>query len=352
MQQKELRNVRICGIQCAIPQNIISNGFFLSDFTEEEINKAVALTGVRERRFSDSSTCTSDLCIASARKLMKDLDWNPATVDALIYVTQTPDFRIPATSCVIQEALGITTECAAFDVNLGCSGYVYGLWMVGNFVANGCVKRALLLVGDTPSKMISPQDRSTALLFGDAGTATAMEFDDKAPAMSFVLGTDGKGKENLIIPAGGYRNPSTPETTLRTPLPGGGSRSQENVYMEGGEIFNFTITRVPPLVKALLVQSNIESTDIDYAIFHQANKFIMKHLAKKLKLTEGQAPMSIEKYGNTSSASIPLTIADKLQGELLGKSRTVALVGFGVGYSWGAALVKLGPLDSLGILEA
>lgn len=351
MKQKELENVRICGIQCAVPRKVIPNEDFLSVFTEGEINKAVALTGVSGRRFADTSLCASDLCIEAARKLMEELDWDPSSVDGIVFVTQTPDYRLPATSCMIQEALDLSSECMAFDVNLGCSGYVYGLWMISNFVGKGCLKRALLLAGDTMSKAISSKDRSTALLFGDAGSATALEFDEKAPTISFVLGTDGKGKENLIIPAGGYRNPSSSETTKREPIPGGGYRSQEDVHMDGGEIFNFTIKTVPPLVKTLLEESHIQTSDVDYFVFHQANEFIIKYLAKKLKLEPEQAPMSIKKFGNTSSASIPLTIAAILQDELKEKERLLALVGFGVGYSWGAALTDMGPFKSLGFLE-
>lgn len=351
MNQVGLKKTRIRGIQCTVPKQVIPNEFFLNKFPQEEIEKAVALTGVVERRFVDQNTCTSDLCITAAEKLMYDLEWDPLSVDGIIFVTQTPDYRIPATSCVIQEILGLPKESVAFDVNLGCSGYVYGLWIASNFVSNGSLKRVLLLVGDTISKAISPEDRSTALLFGDAGTATALEFEDTAPSLNFVLGTDGNGKNNLIIPAGGYRVPSSTETLKRIPLPEGGSRRLEDVYMDGGEIFNFTIRTVPPMVKNLLGKTHMQTTDVDYYIFHQANKFIIKHLAKKLKIDKEQAPMSISRYGNTSSASIPLTIASELQDELKEKERTLALVGFGVGYSWGAAIVKVGPFESLGILE-
>lgn len=350
MKQKALKNVLIRGIQCAVPRKIVKNDYFTSFFSNEEIEKSSSMTGVKSRRFADKNICTSDLCVSAARKVMYDLGWDPSTIDGIFFVTQTPDYRLPATSCSIQEKLGLSTECAAFDVNLGCSGYVYGLWLAANLMATGCMKRVLLLAGDTISKAVSPKDRSTVLLFGDAGSATALEFDENAPEMAFVLGTDGRGKENLIIPAGGFREQSSAETVVRC---NGENdfRSREDLFMDGGEIFNFTIQRVPPLVKILLQETKKETSDVDFVVFHQANEFIMKHLAKKLKLNPNQAPSSIGHYGNTSSASIPLTIASELAQTLGNESKTVALVGFGVGYSWGGAMVELGPLASIGVLE-
>lgn len=351
MKQNALKNVRILGIQCAVPRNVICNEFFTTTFSRMDVEKTTEMTGVKSRHFVDQNTCTSDLCIIAAKKLMSDLSWEPSSIDGIIFLSQTPDYRLPATSCVIQDILGLPSDCFAFDVNLGCSGYVYGLWMAGNIISSGCAKRILFLAGDTLSKTFSPQDRSTAMLFGDAGTATALEYDKNAPHMAFVLGTDGKGKENLIIPAGGYREPSNPQTTTRGSLPEGGTLSREDIFMDGGEIFNFTIKRVPSLVKALLEDAEIGINDVDYFVFHQANKFIIKHLAKKLKLSSAQTPMSIADYGNTSSASIPVTIAACLMPDLRTEEKILALVGFGVGYSWGAALVKTGPFESLGIVE-
>lgn len=351
MKQMKISNVRIKGIVCAIPKKIVGNEDFEKYFSTEDIDKITKMTGVKTRHIADDNTCTSDLCIISAKTLMKDLDWAPETVDGIIFVSQTPDYRLPATSCVIQDKLGLSTECMAFDVNLGCSGYVYGLWMASNFITSGALKRVLLLVGDTPSKAISPSDRSTAMLFGDAGTATALEIDESSSAMSFVLRTDGKGRNNLIIPAGGYKNPVTQENLVRKVQPEGGTLSENDLYMDGGEIFNFTIKRVPSLIKDLMSTSNLNTKDVDYFVFHQANEFILKHLAKKMKLSQGQTPINIDSYGNTSSASIPLTIASELSDTLRYSEKKLAMIGFGVGYSWGGALVDLGPLASIRLLE-
>ncbi|NLZ54225.1 MAG: ketoacyl-ACP synthase III [Thermoanaerobacteraceae bacterium] len=351
MIQARIPKVRISGIACAVPKNIVGNENFEQYFSTEDIDKITKMTGVKTRHIADEDTCTSDLCIIAAKTLMKDLGWAPDRVDGIIFISQTPDYRLPATSCIVQDKLGISKECAAFDVNLGCSGYVYGLWMASSFIASGSLKRVLLLVGDTISKAISPNDHSTSMLFGDAGTATALEMDDSSSAMSFVLRTDGKGCNNLIIPAGGYRNPVTQENLVRKVQPVGGIRSENDLYMNGGEIFNFTIKRVPSLIKELLSSNNLDINDIDYFVFHQANEFILMHLAKKLKLSLGQTPINIDRYGNTSSASIPLTITSELSEVLRYNKKKLALIGFGVGYSWGGALVDLGPLASIRLLE-
>jgi len=309
------------------------------------------MIGVKTRRIAESSTCTSDLCFVAAKKLIEDLNWTPETIDGIIFVSQTPDYRLPATSCSIQERLGLSEQCAAFDVNLGCSGYVYGLWIAANFIKTGDMKRVLLLVGDTITKAIAPNDKSTAMLFGDAGSATALEYDESASGVSFVLGTDGKGKENLIISAGGFRNPTTSHNLVRNGKPEGGASSDNDLYMNGGEIFNFTIKRVPALVKDLLDTGNTETKDVDYFVFHQANEFILKHLSKKMKLEKEKCPINIGEFGNTSSASIPLAIVSELSDVLSKSEKKLAMLGFGVGYSWGGALINVGPLSSLGLLE-
>lgn len=351
MKQTKVNNVKIKGIVCAVPKEIMNKEKFEKHFSPKDIEKTTKMTGVRTIHIADKDTCTSDLCSLSARDLMMDIKWEPETIDALIFVSQTPDYRIPATSCIVQERLGLSTECIAFDVNLGCSGYVYGLWMASNLISSGAVKRVLLLVGDTASKLNSPDDRSTVMLFGDAGTATALEYDESAFEIDFVLGTDGKGKEHLIIPAGGFRTPVNKENLIRTALPEGGTRGENDLFMDGGEIFNFTIKRVPAILAELLTRNNLENKDIDYFVFHQANEFIIKHLAKKAQLTPQQTPISIDKYGNTSSASIPLTIVSELAGALKSNEKKIMMVGFGVGYSWGGTLINMGPLSCLKLLE-
>jgi 3-oxoacyl-[acyl-carrier-protein] synthase-3 len=236
--------------------------------------------------------------------------------------------------------LELGKHCRAFDVNLGCSGYVYGLWLSSSLIASGGAKRVLLLVGDTISKTVNPADRSSAFLFGDAGTATILEYDEEVEPISFVLGTDGKGFNNLIIPAGGARLPHSEKTSVPTEREEGNIRSDENLYMNGAEVFLFTLREIPKMVRCVVHDFN----EIDAVIMHQANKFILNYIAKKLKIPAEKIMLSLDKYGNTSSASIPLTISKTLSNELNKETKRLLLTGFGVGFSWGSAVVSCGPM--------
>ncbi|WP_197075399.1 ketoacyl-ACP synthase III [Sphingomonas sp. Ag1] len=291
------------------------------------------MTGVAHRHWVDADTTTSDLCAAAATRLMETLDWLPESVDAIVFISQTPDYRLPATATVLQAGLGLRPGIIAFDVNLGCSAYPYGLWLSMTMAATGSARRILLAVGDTSSRVVDPDDRATALLFGDAGTVTAIEFDPAAPAASFVLGSDGRGAQNLIIPQGAFRN-GAPR----------GDHDQTRLFMDGGEIFTFTLKAVPPLVADTLALAGRSVEDHDAFLFHQANAFMIKHLAKKSKLPIDKVPINIGRYGNTSSATIPLLIADDLAERLRTATLNLAMFGFGVGYSWASASLPVGPL--------
>jgi 3-oxoacyl-[acyl-carrier-protein] synthase-3 len=324
-------HVALRGVVSASPLTEIHNRDLTDRFNAQLIEEICKMTGVRSRRVAADNQTTSDLSEAAARQLMDDLSWELNSVDALVFVSQTPDYRLPATACALQNRLELGTHCAAFDVNLGCSGYVYGLWLASKLIDGHAVKRVLLLAGDTSSKLVHPEDRATALLFGDAGTATALEFDPLAPATAYVLGTDGRGEKNLIIPKSNYRGTSE-ALGLHDSHP-------DYLYMNGPEVFNFTIRSVPMMVNAVLESSNKTVNDIGCALFHQANAFMLKHIAKKLKLPAEKCPLNIDRFGNTSSATIPLlmtTIEDRhvLEGH-------VVMAGFGVGYSWAAALLSL-----------
>ncbi|MDR7334701.1 ketoacyl-ACP synthase III [Roseateles asaccharophilus] len=326
-----VEHVALRGVVSASPKTEIRNQDLTDRFSPELIEEIGKMTGVRTRRVATEEQTTSDLSEAAARALMADLGWEPDSVDAIVFVSQTPDYRLPATACALQSRLGLGTHCAAFDVNLGCSGYVYGLWLASKLIDGHAVRRVLLLAGDTSSKLVDPQDRATALLFGDAGTATALEFDATASPTSYVLGTDGRGEKNLIIPKSTYRGAC-----------GAGDLPESNpdyLYMNGPEVFNFTIRSVPMMVNAVLEASGKSVNGIGCALFHQANAFMLKHIAKKLKLPAEKFPLNIDRFGNTSSATIPLlmaTLDDKapLAGD-------VVMAGFGVGYSWAAAHLSL-----------
>lgn len=336
--------VRLAGLASAVPETTATVDNVAQIFGEDTAQKIAKNTGVMKRHISSSEMCTSDLCEAAARRLLSDLDWKPDSVDLLVFVSQTSDYRLPATSCVLHGKLGMAKSCAALDVNLGCSGYVYGLWLAGQMMQAGNINRALLLVGDTISRTVAVEDRSAAPLFGDAGTATALEINVNAEPMFFELGTDGTGAESLIIPAGGFRQPSNELTARLMEHEGGNVRSDEHLYMNGADIFAFTLREVPAMLNAVLQQTQWHVDDVDAFVLHQANRFILKHLAKRMKLPTEKVPYTIEEFGNTSSASVPITMTEKLGASLREKQLRLILAGFGVGLSWAAAALTCGPI--------
>ena len=343
MSVSTFNNVRIRGIASAVPHNVRTVDDVARAFGQEDATKLTESTGVKQR-FVATDLCTSDLCEAAARELLRATGVDSQSIDALIFVSQTPDYQLPATSCVLQGRLGLPRTTAAFDMSLGCSGYIYGLSAAAAFVGSGAMKRVLLLVGDTSSKMVSPQDRSTATLFGDAGTATLLEYDTSAKPMHFVLGTDGKGAEHLIIPAGAYRTPRSAATCVRTEREGGNVRSDEDLYMNGAEIFTFTLREVPRLIAQTLETAGWTPDSVDAYVFHQANRFMLQHLGKKMKLPLEKIVLALDEYGNTSSASVPLTVNARLRGNADQKPQKLVMAGFGVGFSWGAMATETEPM--------
>jgi 3-oxoacyl-[acyl-carrier-protein] synthase-3 len=351
MASNAFSKAAIRGVVSAVPKNVVTNQYFEQYFSAEEIAKTTKMGGVLERRWADPQVTTSDLCKDASIQLMKEVGWKPETVDCLIFVSQTVDYHLPASACLLHGWLGLSSHCAAFDVKLGCSGYVYGLWLAASLIHSGAAKRVLLLAGDTCSRMISEKDRSTGLLFGDAGTATAVEYDPAASDMHFVMGSDGRGAENLIVPGGCYRTPSKELMTRADLLSGISVRQDTHLYMDGAEIFNFTIEVVGPLIKNLLNSCGLTGTEVDYFLLHQANEFMLKHIAKKLKLDLDRVPLHLAKYGNTSSASIPLLMTTNIGEKIKSASSKLVLAGFGVGYSWGATFVDAKPLSACSLIE-
>lgn len=328
-----IENVRIEGIACSMPEKISEVSDLAGKFGEETVQKIMASTGVFRRHVVDDQ-CSSDLCVAATERLFSDLNVDRASIDTLIFVSQTHDHTLPATACILQERLKLSASVAAFDVALGCSGYVYGLWLAASLLAGGGSRRVLLLVGDTISKIVSEEDRSVAALFGDAGSATLLQYDRTAQPLSFALGTDGRGANNLIVPAGGFRDRSGDASHISEPE----ARGPFDLFMNGAEIFAFTLARVPSLVKALQESRPDKGLAIDHYVFHQANKFMLEHLVKRMKLPREKVLLDVESVGNTSCTSIPLALSltdlekdNKVTGLML-------LAGFGVGYSWAGCI--------------
>lgn len=348
-----IHNVRIAGISSAVPNQHAGMDGSIAAFGASEVEKILSSTGIRRRRVAEQSRskmCVSDLCSVAARTLLQHLGWDGGSIDALIFISQGPDYPLPATACILQARLGLPTTCAALDVNLGCSGYIYGLWLAGSMIASRTVRRALVMVGDIFS-FASPLDRATALLFGDAGAVTALEFSEHAEPMWFTLGTDGRGYKNLIVPAGGSRIPRNEQTGIRNEAEKKNVRSLEDVFMDGGEVFAFTLREVPGMVQSVLRQANWQVEDTDGFVFHQANQFILNHLAKRMKIPPNKVSISLDEYGNTSSASIPLTITHCLRTEIGTGPMNLVMAGFGVGLSWGAVALRCGPIVAPPVIE-
>ena len=311
---KKVDNISLEGIVTCLPTNKVSNSSLEEIYTKKEVEQISTSIGVKSRYHVSPSIKTSDLCLEAAKHLISNLEWDRETIDGLIFITQTPDNLIPATSSKLQFLLGLSTNSFAIDINLGCSAYPYGLWVASSLMQTGC-KRILLLVGDTISKIVNNEDRSTAFLFGDAGSASALTYKENKP-IEFILGTDGEGSENIR------------------------AQFSKSLVMNGPKVFEFSLSRIPALIKDI---DSSKGGPHDIYFFHQANKFMLNYLKKKCKLDEISLPINIENYGNTSSASIPLLMVDYLNKQILLNNPHVALIGFGVGFSWAAASLKLKP---------
>lgn len=330
MARSNIEGVRIAGVVSSAPARSFDNVADTGQFDRDEVRKVVAMAGVARRRVSGPDQCSSDLCIAAAGRLLAELSWSPSSIDGLVFVTQTPDYFLPSTASVVHRALELSDGCAAFDVGLGCSGYPYGLWLGHMMVACGGLERVLVLHGETPTKFTHESDRATWLLFGDAGSATALERGPGERA-SFVVHSDGKGVNDLIVPAGGFRERFSSDPR------------RHYLEMNGANLFTFTIKQMPPLVQETLKLAGRSAAEVDQFVMHQSNRFMMQHLARKLEVPPERMPLTLDTFGNTGGASIPLTLTHALAKAPRERKQTAMLIGYGVGLSWGAALVDVAP---------
>lgn len=341
MANLSFKNTGIVGMAAAVPKNTINNYAYTEHFDAVDVKQIVDKVGIKERRFAESGTCASDLCYAAAEQLIQDLEIDKEEIDLLVFISQTPDYRMPATSITLQHRLGLGKHVAAFDISLGCSAFVYGLSVVYGLMQTGGFRKALLLDGETRSRVYSPKDRKTAFLFGDGGVAAIIENDLKFGNSFFSLNSDGSLSDLIKVDAGGYRNPSTPETlTEKVVDEHGNIRTDEHGYMNGADVFNFVLREIPKNYKSVLAQANLTNEGIDYSIFHQANSYMNGYLAKKLKLNIDKVPSCLDRFGNTSSVSIPLTMVSQLKDRLKDENKLM-LCGFGVGMSWATAQINV-----------
>lgn len=335
----QIPNVVVKGISACVPKNVIKNESLNDLFPEEELKKTIESVGIVERRIVDSNVCASDLCFKAAEKLLDEMSINRESIDVLIFMSQTSDYRIPATAPILQHRLGLSKDTICFDVTLACSGYVYALTTAMTYLNLPNVNKVLLLDGETFSKIVNPKDKTNALLYGDAGTATLLE-KSEGDGFKAVLHTDGEGWNAVYVPGGGCRNPFS-ETSLQEAEREDGSVGNElEVYMNGIDVFNFTLRVVPKSIKELLEKTETNILDYGSIVFHQANKFMIEFFAKKLKYDMVNVPISLNKFGNTSSATIPLTIVSELK-NWNADNKKVIISGFGAGLSWATASLDL-----------
>ena len=329
-----VKGVRIAGLSSGVPKLVVSKADSINS-SDYDASDFIEKTGIKEVRVSDEFTA-SDLCYAAAERLLQDLGWEKDTVEGLFFVSQHPDYILPATSCILQDRMGLSKECYAMDISLGCSGWVYGLNVATAVVSGHGMKRALLLCGDARKRAKCDFDP----LFGFAGTVTALEYTgNEEDEMRFHVGTDGSGYDALIIPDGGARNPATAKSFDMEEVDGKMMHRMQT-RMKGMDVFSFAISTAPKSIKKLMAEEGKSAEDYDYFVLHQANTMINEMIRKKIKATPEQVPYSLHEFGNTSMASIPLTIVTQLRGKVENRSTSYIACGFGVGLSWGTVSFK------------
>jgi len=327
---------KISKIDFYLPESIITNEELSAQFPDWTPDKIEDKIGVRERRVVRPDETALDLAIKACGKVLENE--NKSDIDFLILCTQSPDYYLPSSSCILQDRLGLRTEIGAFDFNLGCSGYIYGLGISKGLISAGLAGKILFVTSETYSKHLNPLDKGNRTIFGDGATASIIEFSDRNNIFEFELGTDGSGFENLIVPNGGLRNKYEANAqAIRNNDP----TTANDLYMNGPEVFNFTIKRVPDMVKNILLKNHMAMDDIDYFIFHQANKFMLDYLRKKIKVPEEKFYNNMLYTGNTVSSTIPLALHESLKEKKIKSGDKILLVGFGVGLSWGATIIEI-----------
>lgn len=327
----------IKAISYYLPQEVLSNEEISRHFPEWSTEKIAQKVGITERHVAGRDETAGDMAFHAAEKLFSEHHINRQDIDFVILCTQSPDYFLPSTSCVLQNKLGLSTNIGAFDFNLGCSGYIYGLAVSRGLIAAGIAKNVLLLTSETYTKYLHPLDKGNQTIFGDAATATLVSTNGWGEIREFVLGTDGAGAEDLIVKSGATRHPH-PYNDLYIDE-GGNPISSDHLYMNGGEIFTFTIEKVPALISETLSKNQLVQTDISLYILHQANKYILDFLRKKMSIPTEKYYLNMEKVGNTVSSTIPIALCSNSLNNI-SKFNNILLAGFGVGLSWGATIIK------------
>ena len=344
MARWKIKNVGMKGVAMAIPKNVVKTSDF-DFFSQEEAEVFDNAVGIKSRHIAPDSMCASDMCQAAAEKLIEELGWERDSIDVLLFESVTGDYRTPPTSCILQDRLALSENCFCMDIPMGCCGCMYAITVAGNLLTTGNVRRALLLIGDTALRMGSMKDKSRVPLFGDCGTAVALEYDETANDIIVDFHTYGKGYEALMTPHGGFRHPANPTSFEYEDFGNGIVRAPIHTLINGMNVFSFAISRPPKSIESFLADYNLDrNVDIDYFLIHQANKMIVDRIVKKLKFPQEKVPYNLEEFGNLGGASIPSLMVSRLRDELMTKECSLLMSSFGLGLTWGTMLMKTKPM--------
>ena len=342
-----IKNVALRGVTGTVPNNQVKTAD-LPIFTKEEADQFDATVGIKNRYIAPDNICASDLCFDAAERLISGLEWDKGSIDVLLFASVTGDYKTPPTSAILQDRLGLPASAFVLDVPMGCCGCMYGINVAGNLLSAGSAKRALVLVGDTAMRMGSPKDKSRVPLFGDSGTALALEFDTTAEDIIIDFNTMGSGYQALMTPHGGYRHPITKESFDYEDFGNGIIRAPKDALINGMDVFSFAITKPAISLKKMLEEQNLDKDkDVDYFLIHQANKLIVDRIVKKLKLDPDKVPYNLQEFGNLGGASIPMLMVSEIADELQSMPLTLVCSSFGLGLTWGTMVMKVGLMKVL-----
>lgn len=344
-----IKNVALRGVTGTVPNNPVKSTDF-DFFTEKDAETFDNTVGIKNRYIAPDEICASDLCFDAAERLIAGLGWEKESIDVLLFASVTSDYKTPPTSAILQDRLGLSSSTFVLDVPMGCCGCMYSINVAGNLLSAGTVKRAIILVGDTAMRMGNPKDKSRGPLFGDSGTALALEYDNTAEDIIIDFNTQGSGYQALMTPHGGYRHPVTQESFIEQDFGNGIIRAPKDALINGMDVFSFAITRPPISVKKMLEQQGLDKdNDVDFFLIHQANKLIVDRLVKKLKLPVEKVPYNLQEFGNLGGASILMLMASEIAEELSSKPLTLLCSSFGLGLTWGTMVLRTKPLKVLPI---
>lgn len=345
----KFNNIGLKAIAATVPHKVVKTSSLTEFYSEDEIKKFIAATGVEERRFADPDVCASDLCYRAACQIFDETDINRKDIDALFFISQTPDYKIPGTSGILQDKLGLSKDTIVYDINMSCSGFIHGLLMAYSFLLQPDINNVMIMIGETLTKMISLQDKGTGKLLGDAGTVAVLGKGEQYGETYFSMNTDGAHLKSVILPAGGARIPSSFATMKPLKHEDGSIRSLEQINMVGDDVFSFAISVLPKDIKRLLAYAGKEIDEIDVYAFHQANNFMSGYISKKAKANPDKILHSIQKYGNTAGTSIPLCMVEnrnKIQ-----PNSSILMNAIGAGFAYGTVLLNIADCKILKITE-